>query len=137
MSLSDVRSQLGWFSMALAAVLCAVIGSAALERTRSRAVRKVEVTGSAKKRIVSDLIEWHARVELNAAERTKAYRELTGHAQAVMAYLGAQGVKAARAVAAVSRSPHLVPASTTSANAAKPSMFSRGRASSVRCSAAA
>jgi len=94
MSLSDVRSQLGWFSMALAAVLCAVIGSAALERTRSRAVRKVEVTGSAKKRIVSDLIEWHARVELNAAERTKAYRELTGHAQAVMAYLGAQGVKA-------------------------------------------
>jgi len=32
-------------------------------------------------------------------------------------------------------SPHLVPASTTSANAAKPSMFSRGRASSAWCSA--
>jgi hypothetical protein len=93
MSFSDVRSQLGWFSIALAAVVCAVIGSSAVERVRSKAVRKIEVTGSAKKRIVSDLIEWRASVELNAAERIKAYRELTGQAQAVTAYLAAQGVK--------------------------------------------
>ena len=49
----------------------------------------------------------------------------------------AQGVKASRAAVAVSRSPHLVPASTTSANGASPSTFSRGRASSAWRSAAA
>jgi hypothetical protein len=90
----EVRSQLGWFALALALVVCAVVGSSALERHRSRAVRKIEVTGSAKRRIVSDLIEWRASVQVQAAERIKAYRELNGHVQAVTAYLASQGVKA-------------------------------------------
>lgn len=94
MSLSDVRAQLGWFAMAAAVVVTALVGSTAFEHSRSRAVRKIEVTGSAKRRIVSDLIEWRASVDLQAPERIKAYRELTGHAQSVTAYLAAQGVKA-------------------------------------------
>ncbi len=93
MSLGGIRTQLGWFSMALAFVACTLIAGAGVERMRSRAVRKIDVTGSAKKRIVSDLIEWRAGIEVTAPERIKAYRELTGHAQAVTAYLAAQGVK--------------------------------------------
>lgn len=94
MSVNGVRTQLGWFAMAVAFVACTLLGSAALERTRSRAVRKIDVTGSAKKRIVSDLIEWRASIEVQAPERIKAYRDLAGHVQAVTAYLAAQGVKA-------------------------------------------
>jgi len=93
MSSGDVRSQLGWFAMAAAVVVTALVGAVALERVRARAVRRIEVTGSAKKRIVSDLIEWRATLDLQAAERIKAYRELTGHSQAALAYLAAQGVK--------------------------------------------
>jgi uncharacterized protein len=95
MSVGEVRSQVGWFAMAVALVLCALLGSSAFERNRSRAVRKIDVTGSAKKRIVSDLIEWKAGVEVQAPERIKAYRALNAHAQEVMAYLAAQGVKPA------------------------------------------
>lgn len=93
MSPGDVRSQLGWFAMAAAVVVTALVGTAALERVRAKAVRRIEVTGSAKKRIVSDLIEWKATLDLQSGERIKAYRELTGHSQAVMDYVAAQGVK--------------------------------------------
>lgn len=93
MNPGDVRSQLGWFAMAAAVVVTALVGAGTLERVRTRAVRRIEVTGSAKKRIVSDLIEWKATLDLQAPERIKAYRELTGHSQAAMAYLAAQGVK--------------------------------------------
>jgi hypothetical protein len=93
MSVGEARAQLGWFAMAVALVVCAVLATSAVERVRSRAVRKIDVTGSAKRRIVSDLIEWHATIEVQAPERIKAYRDLNGHAQAVTAYLAAQGVK--------------------------------------------
>jgi len=93
MSVGEVRSQAGWFAMAAALVLCAFLGSSAFERNRSRSVRKVDVTGSARKRIVSDLIEWRAGVEVQAPERIKAYRALNANVQEVMAYLAAQGVK--------------------------------------------
>src|SRR6187402_3338433 len=39
-------------------------------------VHTINVTGSAKKRIVSDLIEWSAVIEAHAPDRTTAYKEL-------------------------------------------------------------
>ena len=94
MSDGSARGQLGWFAMAAAVVVCTVLAGATVERLRARAVRKIDVTGSAKKRIVSDLIEWRATVEVRATDRTDAYRRLNGHVQAVTAHLAAQGVKA-------------------------------------------
>src|SRR5947209_4513426 len=39
-------------------------------------VRTIKVTGSAKKRIVSDLIEWDAAIESHAPDRIAAYKQL-------------------------------------------------------------
>ncbi len=54
--------------------------------------RTIQVTGSAKKRIVSDQIAWSAEVAVVAMDRTAAYRELASHAKAVLAYLASRGV---------------------------------------------
>jgi hypothetical protein len=54
----------------------------------------IRVTGSAKKRIVSDLIEWEANLEGRAAERTAAYQSLREGRDKAVAFLAAQGIKA-------------------------------------------
>jgi uncharacterized protein len=93
MSNGNSRSQGGWLAMATAIVVSTVLAGSAVDRIRSRAVRKIDVTGSAKRRIVSDLIQWQASIATQNTERTKAYRDLNTHVQAVMKYLGEQGVK--------------------------------------------
>jgi hypothetical protein len=64
------------------------------ERVKTRpADRTIEVTGSAKKRIVSDLIEWTGAIETqDPSDRTAAYRTLRAHMDTTQAYLRAQGV---------------------------------------------
>ncbi|MFD0895216.1 SIMPL domain-containing protein [Luteolibacter ambystomatis] len=54
----------------------------------------IRITGSARKRIVSDLIQWSALVEAQGADRTAAYVALKGGTEKVVAFLKAQGVKA-------------------------------------------
>jgi hypothetical protein len=52
------------------------------------------VTGSAKKRITSDLIEWTGTLEAqHATDRSAAYRTLHGELEQVLAYLKQQGIK--------------------------------------------
>lgn len=55
--------------------------------------RTLRVTGSAKKRIVSDLIQWDAQVEAHAPDRTAAYKLLHEERDKAVAFLAAQGVK--------------------------------------------
>src|SRR5512139_3582263 len=55
--------------------------------------KKIRVTGSAKKRIVSDLIEWSATLEANAPDRTTAYKTLRGYTDRTIEFLKAQGIK--------------------------------------------
>ncbi|HEY4055753.1 MAG TPA: SIMPL domain-containing protein [Kofleriaceae bacterium] len=57
-------------------------------------VRTINVTGSAKKRIVSDLIEWSAVIEARAPDRTEAYKQLRESREKTVAFLAAQGIKA-------------------------------------------
>jgi hypothetical protein len=57
------------------------------------ATRTIEVTGSAKKRITSDLIEWSASLQLRGADRAAAFRALHENADKTTAYLKGQGVK--------------------------------------------
>lgn len=54
----------------------------------------LQVAGSAKQRIVSDLIEWRANVQTKATDRATGYRQLDQHVAAAVAYLKAEGIKA-------------------------------------------
>jgi len=55
--------------------------------------RSIRVTGSAKKRIVSDLIEWSATLEAHAPDRTTAYKTLRGYTDRTIEFLKGQGIK--------------------------------------------
>ncbi|HEY5945091.1 MAG TPA: SIMPL domain-containing protein [Kofleriaceae bacterium] len=55
--------------------------------------RTIRVTGSAKKRIVSDLIEWSATLESSSMDRTTAYKQLRGYTDRTIEFLKKQGVK--------------------------------------------
>lgn len=78
---------------ALALVGAVWIASSTWERVRTRPVeRTIEVTGSAKKRIVSDLIEWNAEIATRDADRTESYRALRRYTEAALTWLKAQGV---------------------------------------------
>ncbi|MGC4054568.1 MAG: SIMPL domain-containing protein [Paludibaculum sp.] len=52
------------------------------------------MTGSAKKRIVSDLIQWEATIEGRAPDRTAAYQVLRAGRDKAVAFLIAKGIKA-------------------------------------------
>jgi hypothetical protein len=87
---------MGMIALAVAAVMCTSI---VMETYRSIKIkpekRTINVVGSAKKRIVSDLIEWHGTLEARAADRTAAYKLLREHREKAVAFLEGQGIKAA------------------------------------------
>jgi hypothetical protein len=90
----DLRP-LGLIALALGFVAATAIAAGTWKSVRGKpAQRKIRITGSAKKRIVSDLIEWTASVDSHAANRTAAYKELHAESDKVVAYLKSQGVKA-------------------------------------------
>lgn len=63
------------------------------ERVKTKPeIHTLRVTGSATKRIVSDLIEWKAEIGTLDADRTAAYKSLKSHVDATRAYLVKQGV---------------------------------------------
>lgn len=84
----------------IAALAIAIVWSTSIAAGTWRDVRKrpersnIKITGSAKKRIVSDLIQWSAVVEGRAPERTEAYRALREGRDKAVAFLLAQGIKA-------------------------------------------
>jgi len=85
----------GLLGVGVALVLATYIASSTWERVRVRpVVRTIQVTGSAKKRIVSDFIEWSATVEANAEDRTGTYRILHDNAKRTQEFLIKHGVPA-------------------------------------------
>jgi hypothetical protein len=86
---------IGRIAFGLAMVAATYVAAATWERVKTRPPdRTIQVTGSAKKRIVSDLIEWTGTIETSdPADRTAAYKTLRGHLEAVQAYLRTQGIK--------------------------------------------
>jgi hypothetical protein len=84
----------GLFFLAIGIVVSTYLAASAWERVKMRPPdRTIQVTGSAKKRIASDRIEWKAEIVTIDANRTTAYHALAGHVKAAIAYLAAQGVK--------------------------------------------
>ena len=90
---STGRGAAGLF-VGAAVVVATMLAAGAWERVKTRPPdRTLQVTGSAKKRIVSDLIEWSAAITTTSADRTSAYHALAGHIKTALAYLADQGVK--------------------------------------------
>jgi uncharacterized protein len=86
----------GLVAIAIAAVWCVSIASGTYKSVKIKPeVRTIKVVGSAKKRIVSDLIEWRAVLEARAPDRTSAYKILRDHRDKAVAFIAAQGVKPA------------------------------------------
>jgi hypothetical protein len=79
-------------TLAVAMVMSIFIAARTWERVRTRTVRTIEVTGSAKKRIMSDLVEWHTTVTASHADAAAAYKTLHADVDKVRAYLKQQGV---------------------------------------------
>ncbi|MCE2959746.1 MAG: SIMPL domain-containing protein [Akkermansiaceae bacterium] len=86
--------------LAAFALALGMVGSTYIAATTWRDVRKqpeknnIRITGSAKKRIVSDLIEWSATVEDKGKDRTSAYLALKTGTDKVVDFLKSQGIQA-------------------------------------------
>jgi hypothetical protein len=91
---------LGWIAFGLAVVAATWIAAATWERVKTRPPdRTISVTGSAKRRITSDLIEWTGSIEAqNPTDRAAAYKAVHAQAEGVLAYLKKQGIKDAEVI---------------------------------------
>jgi hypothetical protein len=86
---------IGAIAIAIAMVWSTAIAAHAWHDVRFRPEKhNIRITGSARKRIVSDLIEWEAVVEARGADRSIAYRTLSEGRDKAVAFLVAQGIKA-------------------------------------------
>jgi hypothetical protein len=88
----DLRP-LGIVAVAIAIVWATSIAANTWRAVRSPDKHSIRVTGSAKKRIVSDLIQWEAVIEARAPERTAAYQALREGREKAVAFLVAQGIR--------------------------------------------
>jgi hypothetical protein len=86
--------------LAAAALAIGLTASTYIAASTWRDVRKdpeknnIRITGSAKKRIISDLIEWSATIEGTGSDRTTAYVSLKSGTEKVVEFLKNQGIKA-------------------------------------------
>ena len=90
----DIRP-LGLVALAAAAVWCTSIVTSTYYSIKVKPEKRtIKVIGSAKKRIVSDLIEWEAALEARAPDRTTAYKLLREHSAKAVAFISQQGITA-------------------------------------------
>jgi uncharacterized protein len=86
----------GLLGLAAAMVVSTAIASSSWRTVKEKPFeRTISVTGSAKKRITSDLIQWAATVEVREAERSGAFHTLHAQVDKTQAFLRAKGLKAA------------------------------------------
>lgn len=79
------------FALAVALVLSSIIGAWAFTRVKNRD-QSVVVTGSARKRIKSDLVIWRASVSDQSAQLSDTYKALSASVPRVKAYLISKGI---------------------------------------------
>jgi hypothetical protein len=90
----DLRP-IGLVALAVALVTATAIAASTWKSVRGKpAERRLRITGSAKKRIISDLIEWDGVVASHAADRTAAYKQLRVEVDKTIAFLRQQGIAA-------------------------------------------
>jgi hypothetical protein len=90
----DINANTAWLGLAVAVTVSTFIVSSSWERVRNKPrERLINVTGSAKKRIVSDQIEWTATITTLEMDRLKAIRDLAAHTKVTLEYLRGHGIK--------------------------------------------
>jgi hypothetical protein len=95
---------------AAAVASSAILGQAAVRVFRIRHQNQmVTVTGSAKRRIQSDLIIWRARVEARAPDLASTYKTLSGDARKVADFVGSRGIDPKEVVVAAARTSEIHP----------------------------
>ncbi|HSN24722.1 MAG TPA: SIMPL domain-containing protein, partial [Kofleriaceae bacterium] len=83
----------------IVALACAAVWSTSIAAGTWKSVRvkpeqrTIRVTGSAKKRIVSDLADWEATLEARASDRTAAYKQLHEQTDKAIELLKSEGIK--------------------------------------------
>ena len=82
----------GWLIASIGLVLSTAIAARSWVEVRMHRDRDIEVTGSAKRRIVSDLIRWQAHISTENNDRTASYRALHEGVGKTLAYLKSQGI---------------------------------------------
>jgi len=81
-------------AIAVAVVTATYIGASRWEHVRNKPKeRSLKVTGSAKKRILSDLAEWSATITVVDNDRTAAYRSVHEQMGKTRAFLASKGFK--------------------------------------------
>lgn len=79
------------FALAVALVLSSIVGAWAYTHSK-KSDQTVTVTGSAKKRIKSDLVIWRAGVSYQAPQLSEAYKALSDNIPRIKQYLLSKGV---------------------------------------------
>ena len=79
------------FALAVALVLSSIVGAWAYTHAK-QGDQVITVTGSARKRIKSDLVVWRAGVSYQATELSEAYKALSDNVPKVKQYLISKGV---------------------------------------------
>jgi hypothetical protein len=85
---------LGMIAIGLAIFASTFTLAQAWKTVKLRDVRTIDVTGSAKRRITSDLIVWTATIATQAADRQAAYKQVHDYAAEVNGYLTKEGLTA-------------------------------------------
>jgi hypothetical protein len=81
-------------AIAIAVIAATYIGASRWEHVRNKPKeRSLKVTGSAKKRILSDLAEWSATITVVDNDRTAAYRSVHEQMGKTRAFLASKGFK--------------------------------------------
>jgi uncharacterized protein len=85
-------NQRSFVPLGVGLVVATLVAAVAFTHVKTRNNAVIDVTGSAKRRIVSDLIEWTASISVENKDRVAAYRTLKGHIEETIAYLKGQGI---------------------------------------------
>ena len=85
---------IGAMSLAVGIIWSTAIAAGTWRTVRAPEKHNIRITGSARKRIISDLIQWQALIEARADDRATAYRTLREGRDKAVAFLVAQGIKA-------------------------------------------
>lgn len=80
------------FALAVALVLSSIVLGWALVRSKTNTEQTIAVTGSARKRITSDLVIWRASVTYQGAQLSEAYNSLKQNVPLVREYLRSKGI---------------------------------------------
>jgi hypothetical protein len=88
-----LRGPFDWAVLPVALLAATWVAASTWERVKTKPKENtIQVTGSATRRIVSDLIEWTASIDVQNPDRSAAYLQLSDHVAQTVAWLEKAGI---------------------------------------------